>query len=635
MIKLRLNGVFFDMEGNEEFALSFSASKLQSIESRSGDFSTTFSLPLTSDLATAIGHTNRLDSVSQFPYSDIAAEVFINDILVFNGFAKVVRITDVLELQVYSGNSNWLTLINERRLQEIDLSDLNLTMNATNVQANRLNTYLSGFVFPNAFYGEFADTLNPFTFYDFFPAIYYHRILTQIFADIGWTVDGDLFDDALFRKCVTAFSNDKIGTDNLFQLVDSALEAPPSQVSPAGEYTFYLGFPTATINELGTVTVPSVWTNNPAFAPIVYVHDDAFYDIVGRINWAPTSLANIVSTAVYLTPILNQGGKEVLLNDPNSFALGGFDFGFNSVFIEKGTYALKWVINKGSFPINTFASIFEMTVLSNQNFAYKQNVPEGQTIEMFKALPDISQAEFISTVVNQFNALITTDYISKKATFSKFEAIDLKRSNPLNWTDRVDLSDNLELTFESDIYAQTNWFRYKKDDSDIYGGSIVPQDANFTIVNNNLPLEQDVIELPFAATARPFIQGANLATIPIRLDSVVPRCLVVEITTSNIITMVGQSTPTQSAEMFFNSIRFQALLAAYYPALIRILQEYKLVKFLIRLKANDLVNIDYTRPIFLDFETEWNGQVRGYFYLNFIDQYTGDGSCFVELIKLN
>jgi len=156
MIKLRLNGVNFDMTGNDDFALSFSASKLQSIESRSGDFSTTFSLPLTSSLATAIGHTNRLDSASQFPYSDIAAEVFINEILVFNGFAKVLRITDVLEMQVFSGNSNWLNLINEKQLQELDLSALNLTMNAANVQANRLNDYTVGFLFPNAYYGAFA-----------------------------------------------------------------------------------------------------------------------------------------------------------------------------------------------------------------------------------------------------------------------------------------------------------------------------------------------------------------------------------------------------------------------------------------------------------------------------------------------
>jgi hypothetical protein len=372
-----------------------------------------------------------------------------------------------------------------------------------------------------------------------------------------------------------------------------------------------------------------------ANAAKIEIQDDCYYEVNGVINFLNSGV--ITSMAVWLTPF--DGGTEVLLGSNPGSTSTSITLGDFNIFIKRGVYVLKWEINttgvlssiSGSLAllVNSVGSVGE------QNFSYRQNVPENQTIEMFKALPDISQAEFISTVVNQFNALITTDYISKKATFSKFEAIDLKRSNPLNWTDRVDLSDNLELTFESDIYAQTNWFRYKKDDADIYGGSIVPQDANFTIVNNNLPLEQDIIELPFAATARPFIQGANLATIPIRLDSVVPRCLVVEITSDNIITMVGQSTPTQSAEMFFNSIRFEALLAAYYPALIRILQEYKLIKFLIRLKANDLVNIDYTRPIFLDFETEWNGQVRGYFYLNFIDQYTGEGSCFVELIKLN
>ncbi len=48
MIELILNGVSIDLSDNQDFALSFAASKLQDIESRSGDFSTTFNIPLTS-----------------------------------------------------------------------------------------------------------------------------------------------------------------------------------------------------------------------------------------------------------------------------------------------------------------------------------------------------------------------------------------------------------------------------------------------------------------------------------------------------------------------------------------------------------------------------------------------------------
>ena len=118
MIELILNGISIDLTGNEDFALSFGASKLQDIASRSGDFSTTFNLPLTSSVKQALGHINRIDSGSDLPYQELTAKVYNNSALIFNGFARIERVTDSIELSIYAGNSNWLNLIKDKQLTD-------------------------------------------------------------------------------------------------------------------------------------------------------------------------------------------------------------------------------------------------------------------------------------------------------------------------------------------------------------------------------------------------------------------------------------------------------------------------------------------------------------------------------------
>lgn len=626
MIELVLNGVSIDLSGNEDFALSFAASKLQEIESRSGDFSTTFQIPLTGGVKQALGHINRIDSASELPYQELTAQVYDNSVLVFNGFSRIVRVTDTIELSIYAGNSNWINLIKDKQLTDLDFSSLNFVMNATNIQARRLNT--SNLIYANAFYGEFADPSNPFTFYDFFPSLYNLAILNKIFSSIGWNIDGDLLTDSLFTKSVLPFSNDKLGNDNvLFGQSGLMLDA---YLALVGTNTGFVGLDIATINTIDSLFLANE-TGLITSAASFTIEETNNYTIQGFYLFTISTIGTTFTYELWNkdtnTLITGLGSTEVTSTGTNAT---GF---LNTLKLNPGVYSIKVSVNyTGGFGSSS-TRFFRITGLDN--FSYKKNVVEGQVVNISKSLPDITQAEFIKTIVNQFNVIIESDYITKTVSFNKFESIKNNKSIALDWTEKVDLSETAEINFTPENYGQTNYFTYEQDENDSYQTNLTIGDGSFAISNTQLDLEKDLVKLPFAASVRNFIDSVELMVLPIRLDSIKPRIAYIEITSNNIVTMVGQSTPTQSAELYFDELKFSNLLTNYYPYLISMLQRYRLVKILFNLKSIDLINIDYRKPIFVDFNCEVNGQVRGYFYLNLVDQFNGNSTTMCELIKLN
>jgi hypothetical protein len=633
---LELNGIEIDVSQNNSFALSFSASKLQDIESRSGDFSTTFTLPLSNEVRRAIGYTNHLDSGSSLPYQVLDAKVFDKGLLVFSGFAKISRITENLELAVYSGNSNWIELIRDKKLNEVNYSTLNFTMNAANVQARRLNLDRSGIVYPNAFYGEFANPASPWTFYDFFPAYYCNGLLLRIFLDIGWSVAGDLFSNPKFLDSLVPFSGPKIGTDDEVILVVADVNVPIGTVS-GGALTTYLGFNSGT-NFLNTVDMPTSNTISIGGAAKVRIHDDGYYTLAGTINCSLLS-GTLQYSSVYLVPI-GSGIEYELFVIANTTSLTDIGFGWDG-FIKKGEYVLRFyydLFGTSSFSITAGSILLivndSASLQPKQDFSYNLNVPEGFTVKLNKGLPNVLQTDFIKTIVNQFNVVIEADYINKVVKFNQFDNLETNKPLAKDWTHKVDLTEPIELEFEQDTYGQVNHLTYEPDDADDYIVIKTLGDSSFTISNVNLEPSKDVFSLPFSGSVRAFIGEVEVLVIPARLAATKPRICLIDYTTENLITMVGQSAPANSIELKFEGLDFATLLTENYTYLISILQKYKLAKINLKLNSIDLQNLEYTKPIYLNFETKENGQISGYFYLNFIEQFQENKTTKVELIKL-
>lgn len=628
MIELVLNGYSFDLTGEDDVALSYAASKLQDIQSRNGDFSTTFKVPLTNKVRQAIGLSNLFNSSNRYPYTIAEAEIKEQGATIIRGFARVEAIKDALEVVIFGGNSNWFDLIKDKSLRDLNLSDLNLVFNASNVEANRLNDYTDGFLFPNAYYGGFAYETPHFSTYDFFPAVYCYRIFKQIFEDIGWTISGDLLNESLFKKMVLPFSNSFIGNDNyLFgrATIDLSLF-----FAITGSTTGYIGIDAPSIDPLSSVNNAGP-TGALASAASFEIFDSNIIEVRGvYIFNISTTGSNFKFTLVNKTTgsILQTIGENTI----TATGLNATGFYFNGK-LEPGEYSIKLECNyTGGLGTVTQRQIELKGV---KDFHFRRNTIIGQTINMASTLPDIKQEDFVKAILNTFNCITLAKPDSKELDLLFFDKIVNNKHNSVDWSSLVDKGSEIELLFADTNYAQTNSFIYKDDENDLYLIDL-SGNGNFTIDNDNLEISKVVFESVFSQSARTLADGIELLALPIREADILPRIAYVDITNTNIVTQSGQSTPSQSAELKFESLRFVNLIPEYYAGLVDLMQDFKLLKVHLAVKSSHISTLDFKKPVFLDFTTDALGHVSGYFYLNLVDQYKpGAGeTTLLELVRI-
>lgn len=628
MIELVLNGYSFDLTGEDDVALSFAASKLQDIQSRNGDFSTTFKVPLTNKVRQAIKFSNLFNSKNRYPYAIAEAEIKEHGATIIRGFARLEAVKSHLDVVIFGGNSNWFDLIKDKSLRDLNLSDLNMVFNAANVEANRLNDYTDGFVFPNAYYGGFAFETPHFSTYDFFPAVYCYRIFKQIFEDIGWTISGDLLNESLFRKMVLPFSNHFIGNDNyLFGRSGIALNIFFAVTSST---TGYIGIDAPTIDPLSSINSAGA-TATLSSAASFEIFDSNIIEVRGlyifNISTTGTSFKFSLVNKTTGTVIQTIGENTI-----TTTGLNATGFYFNGK-LQPGEYAIKLECNYTGGLGSVTQRIIELKGV--KDFHFRRNTIIGQNINMASTLPDIKQEYFVKAILNTFNCITLAKPDSKEIDLIFFDKIVNNKQNALDWSNLVDKGSEIELLFADTNYAQINYLNYMDDDNDLYLIDL-SGNGNFEIANDNLAISKVVFESVFSQSARTLADGVELLALPIREADIIPRLAYIDITNTNIITQDGQSTPSQSAELKFENLRFVNLIPEYYAGLVDLMQDFKLLKLHLAVKSSHISTLDFRKPIFLDFTTDALGHVSGYFYLNLVDQYQpGAGeTTLLELVKL-
>lgn len=621
MIELILNGINIDLTGNEDVALSYAASKLQDIKSRNGDFSTTFKVPLTNVVKQAIGHSNNFTSNSSFPYRVAEAEIRESGVTVMRGFARIEKIASEIEVNVFSGNSNWFDLIRNKSLQELDLSHLDHDYTAASIEANRLNTYVSGFVYPNIYYGGFTNPLTPYSASDFFPSIYYNCILKQIFADIGWTVEGEILDDELFKKSAVLFSNDLWQRKSNGKVFKCEVT---NQNYITGVTGFdYVGFNIKEYDHFKLFKAEPAFTNVIGDAAYWEVFVGADFRIKGSLSFitntttSPMDLNIGIIPAVGTTPSIYHTLTTLFPGSAGTTLKFDWDIILNLPASGGNKYCL-FLGSSGTNSLENFSGYIEL--YSDASF-YK-NVEVGGITDLAMCLPkEINQLDWVKQLINQFSLIIIPDSTFKKVTFRYFEKVIENKANARDWSNKVDLRTHPEIEHLSENYAQRSILKYANDSNDPLLNNLNIGQGVFEIDDKNLPFELVIYESGFSGIARTSNLGNTVASIPIRESSVTPRIGCISITNDNLIKQFGQATPTQSAEVFFNDLSFENLIPKYYSGLVVAFNRFKMIRLYLNLTAADINQIDYMRPIYLNFISDWLGHVNGYFYLNLVDQY--------------
>ena len=306
-------------------------------------------------------------------------------------------------------------------------------------------------------------------------------------------------------------------------------------------------------------------------------------------------------------------------------------------------------------------------------------------------VPEINQAKFVRDVMFRFGCISQYDSENRTLSIDKFETIEKNKNKGVDFTKKVDLSKGVDIDFTSLIqnYFKTTYIDYLEDDKDLI--NIINKEVfkigigngEIKIDNDNLTSEGSIYTSVFAGTSQmwsfPFVGAFETSNFYIptmslfngsgEVNELKPRILVnagsipVSHFNKNSYTEIDLEGSIESnvgyayfakqspAELEgiegglnsnFDTLAFQnydgqgslyngnTLLDKYYGLQSRILNNPIFLSINLNLKDIDIEKIDFLTPIWLETQLD-----SGYYYINEISQYKGDGSTTrVNLVKI-
>lgn len=676
MTEIYINNQLIDLFSNEEVVLTFGVNDLFSIETRQGTYSNTFKIPATHNNNQILEQANNILSTTEIFTQKLPCRILVDGILQVDGLAEVKSGNEIeYELNVYAGNSNWFESIENKSLRDY-MNSCNFAFNwtETHVTANRSNNvWTDAFLYPNIDYGNlFFKPPSPgppyeVEWYELYPAVYCKYLFKEIFDEAGYVINSDWFDNnTLFAKQIIPFSSlwqrDKNYTKRNYFLWEADLDhtspivsvddvlfygvnvnAPFSKYEyrdencyqfPAiqdWEYIYTTPTPSAFItkdmlwinNDSGkatinyNITVEKITAVSPAFAKvgIAYYNSDGFFDT----DYVFQLLLDLQTAPV-----------GTIQNIQGSITINDFGRGAFSLFI--GTLEIK----QGS----TFEFELEAFGEDNGELDITDRFP---FFTLGSTLPDMPAKDFILTIANQYGLIFEQETLNNTINIYQFDKLLNNQISALDWSNKIDLQDYPTITYLSKDYQRNNYLRYAEDSEDEYLTELGNYgEGNIIIDTSQSGTEQEIFVSEFAPVIRikTFANGVagagvmEMAYIPIfesgTFTQVTPRMAYVEFdnSTSTII-MPGLSQVIPEPNVYFADLVFQNLIDEYYGEVRAIIKSGKAVSCLLRINNLDITNLDFSKPIWIDY-------FNAYFYINEITQYkvTSKDSTQVTLILL-
>jgi len=603
-----------------------------------------------------------------------------------------------IELRFYGGNSDWFDLIKDRSINKFypnesllpntksyDLSYLNHKWEEESIQQSwGNNDGYKYFPIDNGKNSQKAD--NTFIKDDFQLGIFQHTIMDNIFNSVGIKLAGNIFTDPLYYNVLVnqptdlsefeETNNNKRFTHEVNKNVNKSVYGP----------LFF------TLND----TDPQ-WNGNTFTASTdIAAFGCAYSYLARRGNFYAGSYGYLQVRCSYTINGVPFTDERVLFEadaelrgNIYSAQFSTENYSFSNVKIgDTFTFEIRNIATTP--PTDGFWTSISQYEQRVQNvFRYDitgANVPYSIT----NAIPEINQAKFAQDVMFRFGCISQFDAINRTLYIDKFDTIERNKSKGIDFTKKVDLSKDINIDFTKLLqkYFKTTYIKYAEDDKDLISVfnrkrfAIGLGDGKIEIDNDNLSDEGNIYESPFAATSQywSFPYGGGVATSTFYLpkmslfnasgepNELKPRIFVnagnLPINDINksygTIFFNGVNEPTvgyayfakilleegTTANLNLNSnldtLSFQhyegegngfwgnTLLDKYYSLQNKILNTPIFLSINLKLDDLDIEKIDFLTPIWIETQID-----SGYYYINEISQYKGDGSTTkVNLVKI-
>lgn len=706
ILEIKIQDKIIDLYDEEKIVQSFSLINIEDITKRESEYSNTFKVPRTNNNLQALDYIDFLNSNSLLPYSRLNCEILIDGFLFKKGFISVESIEEDITLQFFTGNAGFYEIIKTKDLSDINTDNtpsLETTWNLTNVIAKRAAS--EGIFFPMVDYNGMPTGTTTVDVRLLLPAFYRKTLMEAIVEDAGYTLINNV------NTSLDAYNHDIIptATNKLYNdqdtIDESRYKANRSYAQANGTRIIQSTLPYFQNIQLdyNNFNIQFIFANLIVGNANHYNASSQNYGSYYRSNYSGDFNFEFYFNSTYTNKLnfLNTGGSQypgtvtvpiftanykiewwVTVNNIQIKKFHETNYSYtNSSLIPNGTGNIDIIeseaftenfvvrLNQGDivkiyprliltlysnapeeFLNSRLVSQFNIRLASNSyiDIFLTENLAFNGIVNPNNCLTNIKQSEFFKDTLIRYCLVPIVDEDNKKVTLFEFSKIKDNINNAVDWSGKLDETNESELTFKIDSYGQNNYLNHKEDKFVLQ----LPQGSNgiITIANQNLELKKDLYESPFAASETvsrlngrkvmyiDLHDGVSLTTTESFKNDVQARTgytaksnFTVTYTDGTTSTVVSSDIPLTwfiDTSKNYNA-GFQYLLDNSID-LIAILQNLKVVKADIRLNILDIINLNYFYPIYI-------AEFNSYFFLSKINQfdYTSNESTKVELIKLN
>lgn len=506
MTKIYLEGYELDITEGLSNIITYAVDDIVNIDSKMTSFSKTIVIPGTANNNNLLGNIFDFNNAN---FTDTSANVFynfnasklakcrieVNGLQIIKGGLRLLKIIHdrrniEYEVAVFGELGNFISALGNKKLEDLDFSEYDHTYSVANIASSWDNWNAGqGYYYPLIDYGAVSTNKHDFQYSALRPAFFMREYLTKIIADAGFTFESNFFDTNFFKRIGISHNQKSLRGNVNTNYVNSVKSTSQSISGVDTNVTF-------NTNTLSNFTLVDGYK---------YRHDGVTTITTKCLLTISGSYQSIFTKTRVLIQKYGSSYEQSEVYLPQTFTSKSF-----SVTLELDT----------SFALNDYVQVkindsYGMTTgsITSATFIVDKDPPGyielliGDTVNANNALPrGVFQKDFFTSILKLFNLIVTEDKYKEDHLIIE-PYVDFYNLNPstyIDWTDKVDRSQVIQIEPMSQVNARLYQYSFKQD-NDYYNEQYrkaYNEGYGDRLYDNGLEFVKDTdkLELIFSAT---------------------------------------------------------------------------------------------------------------------------------------
>jgi hypothetical protein len=484
MIKVIVNDYEIELFSDTVVALSKKCATIGNLQNRYSSFTNKFNVPKTRSNRSALGITQFQDN-SGTPYSPLNGKIISEGIEIASNVTVIIEsVSDSISLSIRAGNGSLFDRFNTTYLSDVDTSDLDKYWNRASILSDVTNDWTDGIIFPICQTGNQSLIFNTIQSKGLIPFIFCKNLFERIALMFGYTWTGSTYTNDQFEKLMIAISSLNISQRFADQFKTTASVGSLSYtidlltnkrqfLDLTGIYNPWSLIQTTTIVDQGNtysidtykIPVPGIYlfefdydvTVNVGISSasiLIQTLSGLFSQVSLPITFPVTTPQNFTGTISLETTLEDIYDNNAINNSPPNACVS---------FLVNGSDGSIFDFNSGQFRVQEIAA-------PETHFLRPLSIADH--------LPEWTIGKFVKEVGNIFGAIYDVDEYTKEIDIFRLDEISTNKNEALDWSDKLDLSKEILVTFIASGIGQTTTLQWSE---------FLLYSYNLNVANDQLP----------------------------------------------------------------------------------------------------------------------------------------------------